>query len=219
MHDEFYAASVEPSITLVRRKQGIQSIVEPQLEVHNATAQNPLICGPTLNLKGDLTMRNFPRLFVVFGLVAALLLSTVTVAAQGQMNDWSKVTALASGSNLQVKLKSGKTIKGSLSSVTDSGLSLTVKNAPVEIKREEVRTIHEVIKKGGGGGKGALIGSAVGAGAGAGLGVAADSTDNALEVHNGVTAGLAVVGAGVGALAGYFIGRSGSKRVLIYKAN
>lgn len=163
-------------------------------------------------------MRNFPRLFVVFGLVASLLLSTVTVAAQGQINDWSKVTAVASGSNLQVKLKSGKTIKGSLSSVTDSGLSLTVKNAPVEIKREEVRTIHEVIKKGGGG-KGALIGSAVGAGAGAGLGVVADSTDNALEVHNGVTAGLAVVGAGVGALAGYFIGRSGSKRVLIYEAN
>lgn len=163
-------------------------------------------------------MRNFRRLFVVFGLVASLLLSTVTVAAQGQMNDWSKVTALVSGSNLQVKLKSGKTIKGSLSSVTDSGLSLTVKNAPSEIKREEVRTIHEVIKKGGGG-KGALIGSAVGAGAGAGLGVAADANDDGLEVHNGVTAGLAVVGAGVGALAGYFIGRSSSKRVLIYEAN
>ena len=163
-------------------------------------------------------MRNYTRLFVVFGLVASLLLTTVTVAAQGQMNDWSKVTAVASGSNLQVKLKNGKTIKGTLSSVTDSGLSLTVKNAPVEIKREEVSTIHEVIKKGGGG-KGALIGSAVGAGAGAGLGVAADASDNALEVHNGVTAGLAVVGAGVGALAGYFIGRSGSKRVLIYQAN
>jgi hypothetical protein len=29
---------------------------------------------------------------------------------------------------------------------------------------------------------------------------------------------MAVLGAGVGALAGYFIGRSGSKRVLIYEA-
>lgn len=162
-------------------------------------------------------MQNFPRLFVVIGLVATLLLSTVTVAAQGQINDWSRVTALAGGSNLQVKLKNGKTIKGTLSSVTDTGLSLTVKNAPVEIKREEVQTVHEVVKKGGGG-KGALIGSAVGAGAGLGLGVAGDLTDNALEVHNGVVAGMAVLGAGVGALAGYFIGRSGSKRVLIYEA-
>lgn len=162
-------------------------------------------------------MQNFPRLFVVIGLVASLLLSTVTVAAQGQTNDWSKVTALAAGSNLQVKLKNGKTIKGTLSSVTDSALSLTVKNAPVEVKREEVQTVHEVVNKSNGG-KGALIGSAVGAGAGAGLGAVADASDNALEVHNGVTAGLAVVGAGVGALAGYFIGRSGSKRVLIYEA-
>lgn len=163
-------------------------------------------------------MQDFPRLFVVVGLVASLLLSTISVAAQGEMNDWSKVTALAAGSNLQVKLKSGKTIKGTLSSVTDSSLSLTVKNGPVEIKREEVKTVHEVVKKGEGG-KGALIGSAIGAGAGAGLGAAADATDNGLEVHNSVTAGLAVVGAGVGALAGYFIGRSGSKRVLIYEAN
>ena len=162
-------------------------------------------------------MQNFPRLFVVIGLVATLLLSTITVAAQGQMNDWSKVAALAAGSNLQVKLKNGKTIKGTLGSVTDSGLSLTASNAPVEIKREEVRTVHEVVKKGSGG-KGALIGSAIGAGAGAGLGVAADSNDEGLELRNSITAGMAVLGAGVGALAGYFIGRSGSKRVLIYEA-
>ena len=105
-------------------------------------------------------MRNLPRLFVTLIVVSSLLLSVVSVAAQGQTNDWSKVTALATGSYLSVKLKTGKTIKGTLSSVNDSMLSLTVKNAPVEIKREEVRTIHEVIKKGNGG-KGALIGSAV----------------------------------------------------------
>ncbi len=162
-------------------------------------------------------MRNLQRPFVAIVLVGSLLLSAVTVTAQGQTNDWSKVAALASGSNLSVKLKNGKTVNGTLSSVSDSTLSLTAKNAPVEIKREEVQTVHEVVKKGGGG-KGALIGSAVGAGAGAGLGVAADANDDGLEVHNGVTAGLAVIGAGVGALVGYFIGRSGSKRVLVYEA-
>jgi small nuclear ribonucleoprotein (snRNP)-like protein len=165
-------------------------------------------------------MRNLPRLFVILVVVASLLLSAASVAAQGQTNDWSKVTALATGSNLSVKLKTGKTIKGTLSSVNDSMLSLMVKNAPVEIKREEVRTIHEVIKKGSAT-KAALIGTGVGAGAGAALGAIGDSnSDNGLEkLDSAATAGLAVVGAGVGALAGYFIGRSGSKRVLIYEAN
>ena len=164
-------------------------------------------------------MRNIPRLFVVVGLMASLLLATITVAAQGRIDDWSRVTALAGGSNLQVKLKNGKTIKGTLSSASDSSLSLTVKNAPVEIKREEVRTIHEVVKKGNGG-KGALIGAGVGAGAGAAAGAISDSSsDDAFESFDtAATVALTIVGAGVGALAGYFIGRSGSKRVLIYEA-
>jgi membrane protein DedA with SNARE-associated domain len=33
-----------------------------------------------------------------------------------------------------------------------------------------------------------------------------------------VTAGLTVIGAGVGALTGYLIGRHGGKRVLVYEA-
>ena len=119
-------------------------------------------------------MRNVPRPFVTLALVASLLLSSVSVMAQGGTNDWSKVTVLAAGSNLSVKLKNGKSHKGTLNSVSDSTLSLTVKNAPVEIKREDVRTVHEVIKKGSGA-KGALIGTAVGAGAGAGLGAIGDA--------------------------------------------
>ena len=95
---------------------------------------------------------------------------------------------------------------------------MNAKDGAVEIKRDDVRTVREVIKKGSGA-KGVLIGTAVGAGAGTALGVAGDLTDDGLEVKNGVVAGLAVVGAGIGALAGYFIGRSGSKRVLVYEAN
>ena len=162
-------------------------------------------------------MRTQSRPFVTILLVSSFLLSTLSIAVQGQTNDWFKVTALSTGSNLAVKQKNGKTVKGTLSSVSDSALTLNAKSGAVEIKRDDVRTVHEVIKKGSGA-KGALIGAAVGAGSGAALGVAADATDNALEVKNGITAGLAVVGAGVGALAGYFIGRSGSKRLLVYEA-
>lgn len=166
-------------------------------------------------------MKNVPRPFVIVVLVASLLLSSAGAMAQAEMNDWSKVTALANGSNLSVKLKNGKTVKGTLSSVSDSTLSLTVNNAPVEIKREEVRTVHEVIKKGSGG-KGALIGTAVGAGAGAALGAVGDAQNQdgfgGEKLDNAFVAGLTVLGAGAGALAGYFIGRRGSKRVLVYEA-
>ena len=165
-------------------------------------------------------MQNLPRPFVTIVLAASLLLSSVGAMAQGQSNDWSKVTALSSGSNLAVKQKNGKTIKGTLSSVSDSALTLSAKNGAVEIKRDDVRSVHEVIKKGSGG-KGALIGAAVGAGAGAGLGAVGDANSNGFggeKLDNAFFAGLTVAGAGVGAIAGYFIGRRGSKRVLVYEA-
>jgi small nuclear ribonucleoprotein (snRNP)-like protein len=170
-------------------------------------------------------MRKLPQPFVALIMTASLLLSAAGVAAQSQTNaqnattDWSKVTALASGSKLSVKLKNGKTVNGTLSSVSDSTLCLTSKNAPVEIKRDDVRTVHEVIKKSSAT-KAALIGTGVGAGAGAAAGAISDSnSDGGFEkLDSAATAGLAVVGAGVGALVGYFVGRSGAKRVLVYEA-
>ncbi|HEY0730682.1 MAG TPA: hypothetical protein VGD38_21530 [Pyrinomonadaceae bacterium] len=164
-------------------------------------------------------MGNLPRPFVTFAVVASLLLSAVSVAAQGQTNDWSKVAALSSGSNLSVKLKSGKTVNGTLSSVTDSTISLTAKNAPVDIKRDDVRSVHEVVKKSSAT-KAALIGTGVGAGAGAAAGAIGDSNndDGFEKLDSAATAVMAVAGAGVGALVGYFIGRSGNKRVLVYES-
>ncbi|HEV2837107.1 MAG TPA: hypothetical protein VGW58_17445 [Pyrinomonadaceae bacterium] len=165
-------------------------------------------------------MRQLPRPLLTVALVASLLLSTVTVAAQGQMNDWSRVTSIASGSKLSVKLKNGKTVNGTFSSASDSALSLMVKNTRTELKREDVATVHEVIKKSAT--KATLIGMGVGAGAGAALGAISDSqVDSGFEfdkLDTAVTAGLAVIGAGVGAIVGYFVGRSGSKRLLIYDA-
>ena len=164
-------------------------------------------------------MRNLSRPFVAAVLLASLLLSAVSVTAQGQTNDWSKVSALSSGSNVSVKLKNGKTVNGTLGSVTDSTLTVTAKNTPVDIKRDDVRTVHEVIKKGSAT-KAALIGAGVGAGAGAAAGAISDSNndDGFEKLDSAATAGLAVAGAGVGALVGYLIGRSGNKRVLVYEA-
>ena len=108
-------------------------------------------------------MRRQIRPFAALVLVGSLLLSTATVAAQGQTNDWARVTSLPSSSKLSVKLKNGKTINGDFRSASDTTLSLTAKNAPVEVKRDEVATIHEVTKKSAT--KAMLIGTGVGAGA------------------------------------------------------
>ena len=74
-------------------------------------------------------MRTRRRQFAALVLVASLVLSTVSAAAQGQMNDWSRVSTLPGESKLSVKLKNGKTVNGELNSASDATLSLTVKNA------------------------------------------------------------------------------------------
>ena len=150
-------------------------------------------------------------------LLSSLLLSTVTVSAQTTASDWSRINSVATGSDLSVKLKSGKTINGRLNSVSDTTLSLTVKNAVQDLRREDIASVYTVTRKSAA--KSTLIGAGVGAGAGAGLGAIGDSQENSFAFADGVlTAGGAVLGAGIGALSGFLIGRSGRKRTLVYEA-
>ena len=168
-------------------------------------------------------MQSKPQPFAVYVLVAALVFSLLTFVAQGQtsdqVNNWSRVTALAAGAKVSVKLKTGKTVSGIVNSVSDSTLSLNVNNSTREIKREDVATVHEVIKKGSAT-KATLIGTGIGAGVGAAAGGIADASDDSgfEKIDHVATAALAIVGAGSGALVGYLIGRGGNKRVLLYEA-
>lgn len=154
--------------------------------------------------------------FAALVLVVSLLLSAVT--AQGQTDAWSRVTSLSGGTKLSVKLKTGKTINGEFRSASDTTLSLTVKNAPLEVRRDEIATVHEVTKKSAT--KATLIGAGVGAAAGGLAGAISDSAnDDGFEAFDNAAIGvLAVAGAGVGALVGFLVGRSGNKRVLVYEA-
>jgi hypothetical protein len=166
------------------------------------------------------------KLTISIVLVASFLLSSVTLSAAEDTkatkattaaNDWSRLSTVTSGSKLAVKLKNGKTVEGKLSGVSDTGLSLSVKGKPVDVKREDVLSVHQIIKKSAT--KATLIGLGVGAGAGAAIGLAGSNDDSFANLDHAVTAGLTVLGAGAGAVAGYFIGKSGSKRVLIYQAS
>ena len=148
-------------------------------------------------------------------LVVSLVLS-VPLRAQTAANDWSRLNSVESDSKLSIKLKSGKSIEGRLVSVSESTLSLKVKNKTQEIKREEVQTVHQVV------GKGVLtptlIGTAIGAGAGAVLGAIGSEGSDFDKLDQAVTAGLIGVGAIIGTVAGYFIGRTRTKKILIYEA-
>jgi hypothetical protein len=160
------------------------------------------------------------KLTTSFLLTVALLLSSVTASAQTSSTttaDWSRLNAVSTGSKVSVKLKSGKTVDGKLAAVSDAALSLTVKNKPVDLKREDVSSVYQLTKKSAT--KATLIGLGVGAGAGAAIGLAGSGGNNGFEkIDHAVTAGLTVLGAGAGALTGFLIGRSGSKRVLIYRS-
>lgn len=152
-------------------------------------------------------------------LVAALFLSSATASAQLSTTptvDWSKLNAVAAGSKLSVKLKSGKTVDGKLTGVSDTALSLTVKGKPVDVKRDDIASVYQITKKSAT--KATLIGLGVGAGAGAAIGLAGRKDDSFVKLDNAITAGLTVLGAGAGALTGFLIGRGGSKRVLIYQS-
>ncbi len=160
------------------------------------------------------------RFSISLVLVASFLVSSATLAAQGTgaSSNWSALKAVGSESKLVVKRRNGKNVEGRLSSVSDDDLTLSVKNAPLSIKREDVLSVYQVQKKSAT--KSTLIGLGVGAGAGAALGaVGAANDDSGFEkIDHAVTAGLTVIGGAAGALTGYLFGRGGSKRVLIYES-
>jgi hypothetical protein len=158
---------------------------------------------------------------ITIALIASLLFTSVTLFAQTTAppsGDWSRVAAVETKSKLIVKLKNGKTVEGKLSNVSDAGLTLSVKDKPVDVKREDVLSVYQLMKKSAA--KATLIGMGLGAGVGAGVGLAAGGNDSGFEkIDHAATAGLTVLGAAGGAAVGYLMGKSGRKPVLIYQAS
>ena len=151
-------------------------------------------------------------------LAASLLLPPVTPAqtSPAPTGDWSALKTVGTGDKLEVKLKSGKTVKGRMAGVSDTALSLTVNDRATEVGRDDVQSVYRVKSKSAT--KATLIGAGAGAAVGAAVG-AATSDDNDFIFSRGQSAAIVgAVGAGVGAIAGFAIGKSGRKRVLVYDA-
>ena len=157
------------------------------------------------------------RFTLVLVLLASLILPAGASAQSAPSGDWAALNSIITGSKLVVKLKDGKSVEGKLSGVSDAALSLTVKNKPTDLRREDIQSVHRI--EGKSATKATLIGTGVGAGAGAAIGAASASGDDTFaDFDKAATAGLTVVGAGVGALTGYLIGRGGKKRILVYES-
>lgn len=159
--------------------------------------------------------------WVCFVLMMSFVVPPVRLVAQNTTvttSDWSSLRAVTSGSKLSVRLKNGKTFDGSLSSVSDDTLTLSIKKSVQDLKRADILRVYQVTKNSDT--KATLIGMAVGAGAGAAIGAAgaASSDDSFEKIDHAVTAGLTVIGAGLGAGIGYLVGRGSSKPVLIYES-
>lgn len=157
---------------------------------------------------------------VVVALLFSFLLSPATSLAQTGMSDWSSLNSVGNGTKVSVKLKDGKKMEGTLDAVSDTSLSLTVKNARKDVKREDVASVHDLSQKKSVG-KATLIGLGVGAGAGAVIGLAGDASNDAggfETIDNAAAGAVTVIGAGVGALVGFLFGKSGNKRVLLYES-
>lgn len=153
------------------------------------------------------------NLLLAFALIYAPIAAARQSASTGE---WVSVQAVPQGAELIVKLKNGKTVRGKLDRVTDSALSLTVKNNKTEtVYGNDVSTIYQLKRKAEKA-KYALIGAGVGAAIGGGLGAAKNSPpidDGEIYVMAGIP-----LGAGIGALAGWLFGQGRRRRVLIYQA-
>lgn len=155
---------------------------------------------------------------MVLILILASLLTTPTVILAEQSNEamaeaWNSVMSVPQGEELNVKIKSGKNIKGKQSAVTNTSLTLARGKQSVAINRDDVFQVYRIVGKSRQ--KGALTGAAIGGSIGA-LGGFGCSDERAC-----FSPAVAVIGAGlfggIGAVIGLAVS-GGHKQVLIYQA-
>ena len=134
---------------------------------------------------------------------------------------WSGVEKVPPGEKLIVKLKDGKKVKGTLSSISDTGLTLVRGNRTTVLERENVLQVYRLVRKSAGTAtrwgaiSGGLLGGVLGLalyGADAGPFHGGNESVGALM---GSIAGTGAIGAGVGGVSGYALAKP-KRRVLIY---
>jgi hypothetical protein len=138
-------------------------------------------------------------------LVAAVLAALVQVPVGAQepkpIANWTNLNTLAAGSEVRVRVASGKDVRGFIQRVTPDSLLLNATTGQETLARADVRRVS--LKKPGHRGRNTLIGLGIGAGAGLAAGAGIDAQSNSSDWFP--YAGKAVFGP-LGAILGTVIG-------------
>ncbi len=134
---------------------------------------------------------------------------------------WELVKQTTLGEKLEVKLKDGKKVKGEKVLVSDSELSLALKNQQAaQFKRDEIRQVWRWLRPDSDRQK-FYQGLGTGAGVLAGVAIAVAASPNEGCYNDCGGRGVGIVAAIIGmTIVGALIGRklAGGKRILIYQA-
>jgi Zn-dependent alcohol dehydrogenase len=155
------------------------------------------------------------RTLTVIMVLASLFISMISVPVMAQQpatGDWNAVQSLSPGEEIVVGLKDRNEVKGKFLDAGAGELTIMRKGKHESFARDSIAEIHQVkgkAKKG----KFALIG----AGSGFGIG----QIKNGPNVEDGEIYPLigTLMGAGIGAVSGFFIGQTRRNRVLVYRAH
>jgi hypothetical protein len=157
-------------------------------------------------------MRQFLATFTIL-----LLIAIPVVGQQSSQEDWSAIASLTAGTPVEVQSQDNGKLKGTIASVSDASLVLTLKNqTPKTVTRQSITRVYVVGKR-----HVALYAAIVGGigfGTGAAIGsLACGSRGSLCTRGQGVGVAGAIIGT-AGALAGAAIGSHKGKK-LIYRVH
>ena len=162
------------------------------------------------------------RLFILLVASATILSQLPLPTSHAQqatgIQEWATIKSVPPGDELIVKLKNGNTVKGRFRGISGDTLTLVRDKKTTDINRPDVQWIKRVIPKSAA--KPTLIGAGAGAAiavTGVAIAAASDDTGGTEGELAAATLGIALVGAGIGALVGLAFG-SRQKKVLIYES-
>ena len=152
-------------------------------------------------------------------LIAGMLALPMDGLAQSaSTNNWAAVATVPSGQKLVVELKTGKKVKGKFGSASETAVTLVRGKNTEDLNRSDIRKVYS--ENGVSATKSTLIGTAIGGGTGAVLGAATggcDANDFCVTDRGDIAAVLGVLGAGIGAITGFVVGKLRQKKVIIYE--
>lgn len=155
---------------------------------------------------GTIGCQTLTKQLMEFSLAALLLAVNAVAQPTAASGGWANVRQLAPGTGIRLALTGGRTLRGSVQTVTPDSLTINANQSQEMLPRGEIRRVES--KRNGHRGRNTLIGLAIGAGGGLGVGAAVDSGDHGWFPNLG-KAILTPAGAIIGAIVGVAIPSGG----------